>query len=140
MGWKNFLLLGFLTENILHNIRNFFNKKEVRLPKRNYLKIKKKHSEVIYYIEDKNKFNVLMSSVLFSYEYKSKEKIVKNMISYIEKDNIFILFSLENTQNHIICKTIFILSKKRVLSKLKYKEKNNFIFLKKEEKIMQYLK
>ena len=134
MGGKNFLSLGIISENILHFVRNFFDKKEIRLPKIIYKKIKEKHFEVLFYTESKNNFLMLLDSVIFSYNYLDKEwEIVKNFVSYVEERNEIIVFWLKNTQHHIVCKTIFKTTSKWVKIKTN-KNSDKIIFFNQKHK------
>jgi len=53
--------LGKISDEILHFIRNFFIKNEIRLLKRNYEKIFKKHNEIFYLIENKENFKLVLN-------------------------------------------------------------------------------
>lgn len=129
MGGKNFLLLGYISENILHFVRNFFDKKEIRLPKHNYNKIKNKHPEVLHYVQSKKNFWILLSSIIFCYEYIDKEwEIVKNFVSFIDNKNEIIIFWLKNTQHHTVCATTFKTTKKWIQKKIQENEKSIIFF------------
>jgi len=151
MWSKNYWILWKITENILHSIRNFFCDNEIRLLKRNKIKIDKKHSEMNFYFEDDN-FSNLLNNAIFHCDYFDKENFIeynpskncknnwksKSIISFIEEDRKFTIIWLKNTQHHIILTTAHSLDKKKIKKILK-SNKDNIWFIKWDLKNLEKL-
>ncbi len=72
LGSKNRILLGILTDIILHHFRNTLLKKELYITKLKVKKIANKHPEIIHFITQHNFY--LESGTLF---YTSKRQLKK---------------------------------------------------------------
>jgi len=139
MWSKNYLILWKISENISHFLRNIFWSKRIRITKRIFEKIKFKHREVFFYVENKENFEVLMNSVLFSYEYLDEFwNINYNFIAFNKDRNEFVLFSFKNEQYFISLKTVFLFTKNRFNFYLKKWKSGNIKFFKSEEKILEF--
>lgn len=110
MGSKNRILLGFITNIIIHNIRNTFKSKDLYITKRKLRLIKIKHPNEFQYIKD-DEFQTILNNTIASFKYK-KDKTVLNFISNI--DNKFILFGISNNSYYIHLSTLFYPSKKQL--------------------------
>lgn len=106
------------------------------MSKRVQEKIKQKHFDTFKFT-NRIHFEELLAQTIGSCMYlKSLETI--NFIAYIEKEKIYILYSLKNEKHHIVCNTIFLLRKSTLK---KYYTDSTFKLFRKdfEETLKEYL-
>ena len=126
MGTKNKILIGMISDIILHKIRNLFNSKELYITKRKYNLIQVKHPQEFVYIKESN-FQLILDNTIAKCEY-SKDKSVMNFISYV--DNRYILFGISNNSYYTYLSTMFYPSKKQLKNR-----RETMVFFSEKDKI-----
>jgi hypothetical protein len=110
LGSKNKILLGLITNYMLHHIRNVFGDKKLYITKRKLELIKIKHPLEYDYIKSNN-FQIILDNCVAKCKYSKDEKVL-NFISFI--DNKYILYGISNNSYYTHLTTIFYPSKKQL--------------------------
>ena len=109
MGSKNRILLGVLTDIILHHFRNTLLKKELYITKLKVKKIANKHPEIVSFIT-KHNFQIIINNTIARCEY-NKDGIY-NLLSFV--DGRYILYSVSINNFYLEGGTLFYTSKRQL--------------------------
>lgn len=109
MGSKNRILLGILTDIILHYFRNQFLKSELYMTKLKVKKISQKHPEIAHFIIQNN-FQIVLDNTIARCEYEQKG--IYNLLATV--DQKYILYSISNNNFYLEAGTIFYTSKRQL--------------------------
>ena len=132
MGSKNKILLGILSNIILHHFKNIITQKELYITKFKVKKIKNKHPEIVPYILE-NRFQEIIDNTIATCEYS--EVGIVNFLANI--DNRYILYSVSINNFYVESGTLFYTSKRQLR---KCKSSIKFFNSKFESDFEEYLK
>ena len=132
MGSKNKILLGLLSNIILHHFKNIITQRELYITKFKVKKIKNKHPEIVPYILE-NKFQEIIDNTIATCEYS--EIGIYNFLANI--DNRYILYSVSINNFYVEGGTLFYTSKRQLK---KCKSSVKFFNKKFESDFEEYLK
>ncbi len=109
MGSKNRILLGILTDIILHHFRNTPLKKELYITKLKVKKITNKHPEIAHYITQ-HQFQTIIDNTIARCDYHQKG--IYNLLAKI--DDKYILYSVSINNFYLEGGTLFYTSKRQL--------------------------
>ena len=109
MGSKNRILLGILTDIILHYFRNTLLKKELYITKLKVKKITNKHPEIVHYITQ-HQFQTIIDNTIARCDYHQKG--IYNLLAKI--DDKYILYSVSINNFYLEGGTLFYTSKRQL--------------------------
>jgi len=109
VGSKNRILLGILTDIILHHFRNTPLKKELYITKLKVKKITNKHPEIAHYITQ-HQFQTIIDNTIARCDYHQKG--IYNLLAKI--DDKYILYSVSINNFYLEGGTLFYTSKRQL--------------------------
>jgi len=114
LGSKNRILLGILTDIILHHFRNTLLKKELYITKLKVKKIANKHPEIIHFITQHN-FQIIIDNTIARCDYNQEG--IYNLLAHV--DEKYILYSVSINNFYLEGGTLFYTSKRQLRKCLK---------------------
>jgi len=109
LGSKNRILLGILTDVILHHFRKTLLKKELYITKLKVKKIAHKHSEIIHFITEHD-FQTVINNTIARCDYHQVG--MYNLLSIV--DGRYILYSVSVNNFYMEIGTLFYTSKRQL--------------------------
>jgi len=131
LGNKNRILLGILTDMILHHFKNTLIKKELYITKFKVKKIANKHPEIVHFILEHN-FQIIIENTIAQCDYHQEG--IYNLLSFI--DGRYILYSVSVNNFYLESGTLFYTSKRQLK---KCSNSIKFFSKKYEEDFLKYI-
>ena len=126
MGSKNRIYLGFISNHILHKVRNTF-EKDVYMTDVTAKKIGKKHFPLDKEFIHNNNFQIILDNTLMI--YFDERELIYNCLSKV--DDKLLIYGIVSKNNRTEVTTLFSTNPSQIKKKFLSKEK--LIVLKKEE-------
>ena len=132
MGTKNRILLGILSDAIMHHFRNIIKNKSLYITKFKVKKIQNKHPEIVPYILN-NDFQIIIDNTIATCDYNVDG--IYNLLSLV--NNRYILYSVSINNFYTEGGTLFYTSKRQLK---KCQDSVKFFNLDSKIKFEKYLK